>query len=237
MEKSIKGLVIKESDFKENDVVLTICNESGLSEIIAKGLKKIGAKNRAACQLFTISEFIVAYPQEKARGVLTTGSVIHDFQLSGNLQAIAMMSVAAEVTCRFFRQENAYPQLVALAESLSTEGNYWLEFCWLIKNWIVSSGIMPEVSGCHKCGKKLIVGLSFNGGFVCQDCFESYDLHYNKEELKLISYLFKAGINDKPRLLKEKYSWQIADFLMQYLTYHQPMNLKSWEFLKQVVRL
>ena len=234
MEEKISGIVLKQKDYRETDVALTILSETGIVELLAKGLKKIGAKNQAACQLFVRSEFIVAYPSETARGVVTTASLIENFRLNSNLEAIAIMTVVGEVIDRYFAKDDFYNDVLALLKSLNEGKTYWLDFCWIIKRWIEISGVTPQVDKCYNCENKQIIALSLSGGFVCKQCFTSYDLHYTKEQLQLFRYLFKAHAVNKENLRTLDYDWQLVQLLMRYYLYHQPTELKSWQFLTQL---
>jgi len=234
MEQNISGIVLKQKDYRESDIVLTVLSETGTLDLLAKGLKKIGAKNQAACQLFVRSEFIVAYPSESARGVITTASIIDNFRLNSDLEAIAIMTVVGDVIDRHFPKDDLYYDVLALLVSLSKAENYWLDFCWIIKRWIEKSGITPQVDKCYNCESSMIVALSLSGGFVCERCFSHYDLHYTKEQLQLFRYLFKAKAGNKESLRTMDYDWQLVQLLMRYYLYHQPMELKSWQFLTQL---
>jgi len=238
MEEKLEAIVLKQADNKENDVVLSLATKKGVIDVVAKAVKKIGAKNKAACQLFVLSEFLLTYRNEKNRGVVTTATVIKDYRLSGDLLAIAIMSLVADILSMHFRKEDFFDDVLDLARNLSEKvEEYWLDFCWLIKKWIEKSGVAPHVDGCHKCQNKMVVAISLAGGYVCKNCVSSYDLHFNKEKLKLFRYLFKAQGDNKEVLYKLDYDYSIAEFLMNYYFYHQPTNLKSWEFLQHLVTM
>jgi len=216
MEKQITALVLQQKDDRENNMVLSLLSENGVEDVIAKGIKKLGAKNKAACQLFVLSEFSLAYPNERARGVVTIASVLKDYRLSQDLLAVAIMSFVAEMLSRYFRETDYYHEVLELALSLHNKAGYWFNLCWLIKGWIIDSGIQPRVDGCYNCGNKMVVALSFEGGLVCEHCCHSYDLKCTKKQLQLFSYLFKASDQDKEKLAEWDYDWLLVDVLMKY---------------------
>ena len=234
MDSRITGFVLRQSDYRENDLVLSIAGTSGVVDVLTKGIKKVGAKNKAGCQLFVLSEFLTSQPNQLARAVLTTAEMIEDFRISTDLDAIAVLSVVAEVICRHFRRDDYYQDLYDLLSACKTGSNTWFYFAWLLSSWIRQSGVTPQVDRCHNCGSATVCGVSFSGGFVCQDCLKSFDLRLEKGRLRLFRYLFKAEGKDKQKLASCEYDWRDCELLMQYYLYHQPTDLTSWRFLCQL---
>ena len=216
MEEKIKAIVLKQSDNGENNLVLTLATHRGVIDVLAKGVKKMAAKNRAACQSFVLADYLLAYTSENSRGVLTSGSVISDFGIISNLEAIAVMSVITDVISRHFKNINFFADLIDLLNCYRDNENPWPDFCWLVYQWIDISGIKPEVNYCHECLDTQIVGFSLSGGFVCRNCLNNYDLILDKEKLKLIYYLLKSSRKDKSKLRLLSYDWLIAELLVKY---------------------
>ena len=56
----VKGIVIKEIQYKDNDKIITLLtDEFGKISCLAKGAKKNNSPLLAACQLFVYSEFVL----------------------------------------------------------------------------------------------------------------------------------------------------------------------------------
>ena len=65
MDRTVKGLVLREATYKDNDKILTLLTTDGeLVSTKARGVKKLTSRIRAACQILAFSEFTIS----EARG-------------------------------------------------------------------------------------------------------------------------------------------------------------------------
>ena len=85
----VKGIVIKEIQYKDNDKIITLLtDEFGKISCLAKGAKKNNSPLLAACQLFVYSEFVKGvdlygkYKTEKSAGKM---SILRSADCFGNL--------------------------------------------------------------------------------------------------------------------------------------------------------
>ncbi len=236
MDSVIRGIVIQQKDNKENDLLLSVLTNDGVKNVLARGVKKYGAKNKALCQMYVYGEFEVMQVSENARYVLKSGNIIKNNQaISDNLYAIGILTFCNEVIVRNFSNEEIFNTYNELLDSFSTSDNYYFYFAWLVSSWIKISGVTPIVDKCSSCFNNTVVGISLDGGFVCQKCFGKYDLHYNVEQLKLFRYLFKADLSNKDKLKDFAYDWALVELLVKYYLYHQPGEYKSWKFLNELM--
>lgn len=235
METKISGYLVKLTDVKENDVLLRVLTSDGVINILAKGVKKFSAKNRAICQINVMAEWEVSQRTQNDLNVLKTGQIInYNIELNSDLTAISILAFCSDVICRHFSCEHLYQEYQDLYNSFINGSNYYFDFAWLVAAWIKISGVSPQVDCCYNCLNKEVIGLSLDGGFICNTCFKDYDLRYTVEQLKLIRYLFKANYENKASLKELAYNWQIVELLVNYYLYHQPTNFKSWKFLQDL---
>lgn len=230
MEAQVTGYVVAEREYKDNDFFLDVLTDKGIERILARGIKKIKSKNRVACQLFTLGEYHYTSKSEDSLKILTTATIKKsNINIYSDLNLISQLSLIGEIIAKNFSKENFYDEFSDLINY-----NSFLDLCWLIKEMIIRDGFLPEVSKCYSCNNQVITAFSFDGGFVCAKCMKEYDHVLGSETLRLISYLFRVNKESKYQLRDYDYNFKIASLLLSYYFYHQPLNLKSYEFFLKV---
>lgn len=230
MNAKVKAFVIAQQEYKDNDMFISLLTSDKVLRVVARGVKKITSKNRVACQLFTYGEYQFSYKSENSLKVLTSTSVIKNNSIvSNDLMLISQLSLIGELITKNFTTDRLFEEFKDLVEY-----NSCFDFCWIIKEMVCLSGVMPNVDSCHCCANKVVVGFSFDGGFVCQNCKKSYDYILGTEQLKLIYYLFKKSKEKKSVLRELAYDVTIPNLLLEYYLYHQPQNLKSLKFYRKI---
>ncbi len=172
------GLVLKTTDIRDNDKVLTVLSpEYGLMSVFANGIRKIGHRNAAACSPFCYSEFTL---NRGSRGAYTvTEATVNEmfYELRSDIIKLSVAQYICEI-CIFFSDEGdpasellrtalnclyclanekASPELVKAVAELRTAS-----VC----------GYMPSIDGCKNCGK-MNADFYFNindGVLFCKDC-------------------------------------------------------------------
>lgn len=157
----VKGIVIKEIQYKENDKILTLLtDEFGKISCFANGAKKTNSPFLASCQLFVYSEFVL-YKGTSFYHVNSTEVINTFYSLRSTLDKIDR---ACEITniLNTFIYEN-----VESREALSL----YLNTLYVIANKDISypflssvfklkmlkiSGFLPSFSVCRNCKKKLL---------------------------------------------------------------------------------
>ncbi|MFV0254524.1 MAG: DNA repair protein RecO [Erysipelotrichaceae bacterium] len=231
MQSKIKGYIINQQEYKDNDYFLDILSEVGIVRVLGRGLKKITSKNRAATQLFTLGEYHYNYKSENSLKILTTANIIKsNVSVHNDLLLIAQLSLISELIIKNFATSNFYFEFTDLIRNKT-----WLDLCWIFKKMIVISGFKPELNCCSNCGASVVIGFSFDGGYICHNCWHSYDFKLTPKQMRLLHYLFKANFTNKDSLKEYAYDYFIFDLLLKYYLHHQPQNLKSYNFFNKIV--
>ena len=95
MMKRLTAIVIKATDFRDNDKMITLFSaEEGKTSAIMKGVKKKDAKLKFACQLFNYGEYELIMPSASVTGCSQKDSF---FAVTADYEAFLAACVIAEV--------------------------------------------------------------------------------------------------------------------------------------------
>ncbi|MEF9968114.1 MAG: DNA repair protein RecO [Longicatena sp.] len=76
MNEMVLGLVLKQSEYRENDALLTVLTEEyGKLTFVARGVKKMTSKSSIACMPYVISEFCFDYLEDKSMFTIKNASL------------------------------------------------------------------------------------------------------------------------------------------------------------------
>ena len=114
MHYKVEGLVLRETDYKDNDKLLTILTkDQGRLTARARGVKSKTSKLKSGCQLLTYSEFSVF----ENRGFHTIQEAVPlemFIELRTDLELLALASYFAQVAEKLAQEDFPTPQLLSL---------------------------------------------------------------------------------------------------------------------------
>ena len=154
-----QGLVLRVSDYNDNDALLTLLTrEHGLLTVKARGLRRKNSPLIAPCQLLAYGEFTLF----EYRGMYTINEAhsIELFQgLRKDLVKLSLGTYFAQVAEVIAQEDIPNPELLslvlnslfALAKLSESENKVKAAFelrCACI------AGYFPDLSGCHVCGNE-----------------------------------------------------------------------------------
>lgn len=155
MYQKTEGIVLRETEYRDNDRLLTVLTrEFGKITVKARGAKR--GKLRAACQLLTFSELTLL--EQQGRYILTEANVKEMFTpLRGDLERFFLASYFAQVTDVVSQEEDPMPAVLSLLlNSLfvlcrdklpqkQIKAVFELRMACL-------TGYLPDLRGCAVCG-------------------------------------------------------------------------------------
>lgn len=205
----VKGIVIKEVQFKENDKIITILtDELGKIACISKGAKKTNSPNLASSQFLVYSEFVLY--QGNNFYYVNSSSVINMFyQLRIDYDK---MEIAFELA-RLVQQVTDENQDTSQVLKLFLNTVYVIEnknmnpkvVCAIFKiKLFVLLGFCPNLSSCSECGQAFMeqensIYYDYVGNvFYCTNCALKVDkkrlILLSKATLIAIIYVTKSDI-------------------------------------------
>ena len=252
----VKGLVIRATDFKESDRIITIFTEEmGVVSATARGARSLKSRKMSSTMQFCYSSFILS--KQKDYFYVKEASLIENFfDIRKSIEGLALAGYIAEVLSDVTVAEAERDLLRLSLNSLFaiSEGKAPLEKIKAAFEIRAASilGFMPDVLSCSECGGKSgdfffdIMG----GSLLCYECnSRRVKMHVEPENphesriVSLISETAKAALWYCIHCPLEKLlSFSIPDADMHifsratedYLLNQMERSYKTLEFYKEV---
>lgn len=176
MDKTIKGLVLREVKYKEADRILTVLTEEGKLTVKAPGALRKNSKFGAATQQLTFSELTLY--SRVGHWQVREGTVLESFGgLRTDLEKLALAAYFAQVLEAVSDEDVSGPELLQLGLNSLYAVSSGLTELWLVKavfelRLACLTGYAPELNMCLQCGAAADA-LYFDlqrGGTVCGHC-------------------------------------------------------------------
>ena len=178
MDFKTDALVLKASDYKENDRLLTLFSpDRGKLTAGIRGVRKPNAKLNFAAQPFCFAEYVLA---EKAGRYTVTGAYLYDgfFPLRTDVVRYYAACVCTEICDALLVEDGENRALFVgtvealknLAMSDADSAETVLGFCLIA---LRESGYMLDLDGCGVCGGEITENAYFDfdaGYFTCSSC-------------------------------------------------------------------
>ena len=154
-----RGLVLRTTEYKETDRILTILTvHDGLLSVKARGVRSNRSKLKGACQLLTYAEFTIS----DARGftAITEATAIEMFpELRNDLLLLSLASYFAQLAEVLSQEDASSPALLSLILNALYALSKLKKPPRLVKaatelRLAAIAGYMPELSGCCVCGRE-----------------------------------------------------------------------------------
>ncbi|MBQ9624627.1 MAG: DNA repair protein RecO [Clostridia bacterium] len=242
MEKNLKtdGLIIRTSDYKENDKMVTILSkEFGRIDVIMRGCRKQGAKLFGASSLFCYGDFLLYNNNERLS--VNSCDIKHSFyDLSSDVEKMAVATFICEVAGGIASPMERHGALFALVINLlvflenGTLSSKQVLFCFAVKICDIF-GVRPVLSECCLCGEGgFIGGFSIaNGGLVCKECSKATKVNpIKREHLAAINEVLAHKNSELAELCAiDDYAMRL---MLKYMMVNLSINDKRMEFLRKI---
>ncbi|MBE7028701.1 MAG: DNA repair protein RecO [Clostridia bacterium] len=174
--KNIKGIIIKETKYKENDKILTVVTDSlGKINVMAKGVAKTTSKLSGASMLSLFEMDLKSFSDDMF--IITGASKLIDFyDISKDLESYAYVSYIFNLAFDMFLPEDPFPELFKLLINtvylyLKNTKNKELIKCIFELRALILSGYAINIDECAICGKEEINYINlYEGECYCKNC-------------------------------------------------------------------
>nr|WP_297279423.1 DNA repair protein RecO [uncultured Butyricicoccus sp.] len=158
---TLKGLVIRETDFGDSDRYISVLTESGRRiEVLCKGVRRRGGRMINAVRLFCYSE-LTLYAGRGGKYTLTQADLIASFWgVTESMETYALCCYLAELVGHMTDTEEDSPAatrllLYALRAVADQKRDRLLVKAALELRLMAESGYAPDWSACSACGQAL----------------------------------------------------------------------------------
>lgn len=240
MNDRCEGIVIAQTPYKDNDVILTVYTEQfGKIALYGKGLNKSAAKNSYATQIFDLSEFLFDFNETKKTHLLKSATLINEFKnIKQDYNLMVLASNVTEIACKIDEDENIYQLLYDTLFALDNRKMPYMVFSLYLSEILKRFGLSPEVDECVVCGDKTAIQtISIDdGGFICAQC--NRETHYPRMDKQLL-YAFRLINKASFDVLDKLYDLQLdmlslAKVMMEFFLTHSGVVLKSYRSFTQL---
>lgn len=173
---TIRGVVLRVTDYNDRDSLLTVLTEKyGKLTIKARGLHRKNSPLTAACQLLALGEFTVF--EYRGQYSINEARVLNLFQgLRADMVNLSLASYFAQVSEVLSQEDYSTPEL----QSLLLNCLYALSELKLSPEQVKAvfelraaclSGYAPDLFGCHVCGSQVPARFDLSSGLLeCANC-------------------------------------------------------------------
>ena len=240
MIKTIKGIVISETPYKESSKILNVLPEDGIVGVISKGCKNLKSPLRIISNKLSYNEFVIYY-HEDSLSTLKEGSVINYFDnikkdLTLNSYMIYLTDLTKQVitegdTKKIF--DDYINTLIKINEGL----NPIIMTNILELKYLDYLGAPINIKSCVKCGndKDIVTISSIEGGYICKECHTN-QIIYDSKVIKMLKMYYLVDIKTISELkISENVVEAINDFIRDYYDTYTGIYIKSKEFLNSII--
>ncbi len=230
--KKAEGYIIRLSEYKDSDRIVTVCGEEGLLSFHAYGVKKTGSKNAPSLLPLSYSSFLLS--EKGGLYSLKEGMLLIPPPYKDDLKSMASLSFINELSAKLIMEEEAKEAYLWLKEALKAIENGFspltaslIYFAKLIE----LEGYGLNVDECVYCSsKRKITGIDFSeGGFVCEKEGKIPSAIYPKKRyLEIFRYIFRCPLSSFSRIsFEDKECLEIIESLSQYVKDAVSLRFKS----------
>lgn len=206
---TVKGLVLRERSFGENDKFLDILTDKlGLIEVAARGVKKQNSKYSSVSQLFCYAEYCLS--ENGGRYSLNSAEPIRTFyDVSADIERFALASYFSEMTLFVATQERPNNEVLRLILNslhfLSKGSRENLVLKPIFELRLLSEiGLIPNLIGCCECLKFSADHMQFDlrgGRLFCELCFGNRSLtDVEPVDMRLLHSIRYIALTDMQKL-------------------------------------
>jgi DNA repair protein RecO (recombination protein O) len=176
-----EGIVLKTFPYGEADLIVTyLTGEYGVLRTFAKSPRKI--KSRFGSSLEPLTQARIAFwgKEDAALPRLTQSDIINSFYpVRSSLRCFLRVSEMIELTLHLIPERDAnrraYALLVEALRALEGDCEARLLPLYYKLKLLESTGFLPRLQNCGRCGKKGDVFYLSHGSVLCEGCAKGYE--------------------------------------------------------------
>lgn len=234
MNDKIKGIILKISDYKDNDQILyVLCGKEGVLSLVTKSSKKILSKKRyfEGC----LYEFIVDLKDNKSIYSVHNSKLIKSYYDLDDTLLYSFKSIILEAIYKSkdLYDFNMFNNLIFVFEHINENNKYLLGslyFSYLLN----IHGIKPNVNECVVCKNKKVITISNKlGGFLCLNHINGENI-IDIDSLKKFRIIISADFVNYDAIKEINYSFLDFKRVIDFFIDNSSINLISYDFYNRI---
>ncbi|MDD3852034.1 MAG: DNA repair protein RecO [Syntrophomonadaceae bacterium] len=233
-----RALILKTSDLRETDKLVTIFSEQeGKLTAVARGIKKPNSSLRACVQPFCHSQLFFSRGREL--DLITQGKLLEFYgnareDLNRTLHCMYIMELLDKSLMDRVPLPRLYKTTLETLQTINQSEINPLVIRYFEMNLLIYLGYKPVLDQCISCQRSDVQLNRFNlaeGGMVCPSCIKnsSDEINVSGETLALLKRIGRVPTNTLERIRASNMALnQMEIFLEKNLEYHleRKFNLK-----------
>lgn len=244
MLKTIEGVVISETPFKENSKILNILTSEGIIGIVSKGCKNLKSPLRLVSSKLVYGEFTIYYNKDHL-STLKEGNVINNFNYIRTEPSLIPYSTYIYITdlvtqvVKQSNPENIYKLYISTIKKIEEGLNPIVMMNILEIKLLDYLGCPIELNACCKCGsnKNIITIDPDAGGYLCANC-RTNEIIYDEKTRKMLRMYYLVDIDTIKELkIKDYVINNINNFLSSYYDRYTGIYIHTKKFLEKTIKI
>ncbi|MBE6984121.1 MAG: DNA repair protein RecO [Ruminococcaceae bacterium] len=238
-----EGIVLRETEYKDNDKLLTVLTKDlGKITVKAVGVKSQRSRLKAACQLLSFSEMTLL--EHQGRYTLTEGSTKEMFtQLRNDIELLYLATYFAQVCDAVAQEDDPNPEILSLLlnclyaltklkkPQLLVKAVFELRLMCIV-------GFLPDLRGCLVCGNEQADRFNITQGVVqCAGCSAGGDIRMPLSAGTLMAMRYLAYCDAKKLFsfaLSDGGIQELSDIAESYLSMRLERGFSTLDFYKSL---
>ncbi len=240
-----KGLILRETQYKDNDKLLDVLTgDLGRITVKARGVRRKNSPLRGGCQLLCYSELTLF--ERNGYYTVNEAEPLELFMgLRTDIELLSLGSYFAQLLETVSDQDQLSPSLLSLGLNSLYALDKLKKPQALVKaafelRLMALSGYFPEITGCAVCGDPSAVRFYFQeGGLICDECRKEIHAGQGRQ--------LSPGVLDAMRhilhcpakrlfsfTLPEKQLKELGEVTEQYLIFQLDQSFYALDFYKRL---
>ena len=237
MNKKVKGIVIKEIDYKDTSKIIEIISLDGIYSLVAKGAKRIKSPLFSGTNFLRYGEF--CFYEKDNISTLKSVSLINNFKnILKDIVKISASTYLISLCTQVYKQHPVKQifELLLIGLEKIDEGINVLGIVNIIEIKLLKYlGLKLHLDSCVVCGSKNISYISIDySGFLCSNCTNG------KMDIKILKLFKMYDLVDLKRLDKFNVSREILlkidKFIYEYYEKYTGLYLQNKKLFNELMR-
>ncbi|MDO4608389.1 MAG: DNA repair protein RecO [Clostridia bacterium] len=238
------GLVIKETNVRDNDRLITvITRDIGVITAVVRGVKSFKSKRGSATSLLAYSNF--NFEQKGDTYTVTEASINKMFFGAGtDLIVLSIAQYFCEL-CNYLKpvqnESEEFLRLILNSLHFLTESNRNPELIKAITELRIAviAGYAPDLLACQKCGKFEDTVMYFkldDGSLYCNDCRKENCVSISLTVLKALRHIIYSKFESLYSFeIPDSSAKELSSLCEKYITYQTEHKFTTLDFLRGII--